>query len=266
MTGLNAGVRGAVHPTAYLHPEARVDPSAAVGPLARVEAGACLAAGVRIGSRAWVGAGVEVGEGSFIDTAAVVGSPDRGAGRVVLGRGVRVREYAVVEPGRDGPTRVGDGAFIMGRTRVGAGSRIGERVVLTHASVVGPGAELQEGAVVGGFGLVEAGVVVGRRAMVAAMSRVDRPVPPYVLVHGNPARPVGLNIVGLRRSGARPDARQALQRAFRLLFRSGVPLEQAEAELEDERRRFEELDEMLAFLRRHRRAWPWPAEKGAERR
>lgn len=247
-----------VHPTARVHAQAAVDPSVTVAPFARIEAGARLAPGVRVGARAFVGVGVEVGEESLVDTGATVGSEDPRAGSVVLGRGVRVREYAVVEAGTGEPTRIGDGAFLMGRTVVGSGCRLAERVVLTHGSVVGPGAELREGAVVGGLSCIEAGVVVGRRAMVAAMSRVDRPVPPYVLVHGTPARPVGLNVVGLRRSGADARVRRALQRAFRLAFRTQVPLERIEEELAADGEAFAEVREMLEFVRRHQQLLgPW---------
>lgn len=256
---------GAIHPRARLDPGAQVHPTATVGPLAWVAAGARLGPGVRVGPRAVVGGGVEVGEASFVDVGAVVGSPAASGGEVSvrIGRGVRVREYAVVEPGRESPTRVDDHAFVMGRSRVGAGSRVGERAVLTHAAVLGPGACLEAGAVVGGFAVIEAGVVVGRGAMVAAMSRVRRPVPPYVLVHGNPARPVGLNVVGLRRAGVPPEARAALQRAFRLLFRGGLSLEDAAQRLARERQRWPQLEELLAFLGRYGLPEA-PAGRGAE--
>lgn len=245
---------GGIHPTALVEEGARVHPDAVVGPMAWVASGAVIEAGARIGPRAVVGPGVRVGEASLVDTGAVVG---RRAGEpsaepsVQIGRGARVREYAVVEPGHTTPTCIGDFAFVMGRTRIGPGSRIGERAVVTHGSILGAEVCLEAGAVIGGLALVEPGVVVGKGAMVAAMSRVVRPVPPFVLVHGNPARPIGLNVVGLRRSGAGPDARLALQRAFRLLFRSGLSLDEAERRLTAERAEWPELDLLLAFLRRY---------------
>ncbi|WP_324667594.1 DapH/DapD/GlmU-related protein [Geochorda subterranea] len=252
-----------IHPTALVEDGAKVHPDAIVGPMAWVASGAVIGAGARIGARAVVGPGVRVGEASLVDTGAVVGHVAQPSAEpsVEIGRGAQVREYAVVEPGHTTPTWIADFAFVMGRTRIGAGSRIGERAVVTHGSIVGADACLEAGAVVGGLALVEHGVVVGQGAMVAAMSRVVRPVPPFVLVHGAPARPVGLNVVGLRRSGARPDARLALQRAFRLLFRSGLSLDEAERRLSAERAEWPELDRLLAFLRRYGSPGEAPPER-----
>ncbi|MDP6310098.1 MAG: acyl-[acyl-carrier-protein]--UDP-N-acetylglucosamine O-acyltransferase, partial [Prochlorococcaceae cyanobacterium ETNP14_MAG_4] len=66
-------------------------------------------------------------------------------------------------------------------------------------------------------------VHIGRLAMVGGMTRVDRDVPPYCLVEGQPGRVRGLNRVGLRRSGL--NTQQAgelgqLQEIWNLLFRS----------------------------------------------
>ncbi|MEW6047115.1 MAG: hypothetical protein AB1609_11630 [Bacillota bacterium] len=239
----------AIHPAAFVHPAACLEAPAEVGPFARIEAGARVGAGARIGVRAYVGPGTSMGEGCFIDVGAVLGSPAAQEQSVILGRGVRVREYAVVEAGPPGrPTRVDDEAFVMAKTWMGPGSHLGARAILTHGSVMQPGAELHEDAIVGGYCLVEAGVVIGRRAMVGALSRVDIPVPPFTLAHGNPAALYGLNVVGLRRAGVPAETRQKLQRAFRVLFRSALPLEHAEAELGADALAVPEVQELLRFV------------------
>ncbi|HBY81802.1 MAG TPA: acyl-[acyl-carrier-protein]--UDP-N-acetylglucosamine O-acyltransferase, partial [Cyanobacteria bacterium UBA11148] len=70
-------------------------------------------------------------------------------------------------------------------------------------------------------------VHIGRLAMVGGMSRIDRDVPPYMLVEGNPARVRSLNLVGLKRAGMSADQIGQLKKAFRTLYRSGHPFNQA---------------------------------------
>jgi UDP-N-acetylglucosamine acyltransferase len=73
-------------------------------------------------------------------------------------------------------------------------------------------------------------VKVGQRAFVAAGAMVEHDVPPFVIVAGDRARVRALNRVGLGRSGAAEASCAALERAFRAIFRSGIPRAQAAAE------------------------------------
>ncbi|RKH85687.1 acyl-[acyl-carrier-protein]--UDP-N-acetylglucosamine O-acyltransferase, partial [Corallococcus praedator] len=72
-------------------------------------------------------------------------------------------------------------------------------------------------------------VRVGRMAMIGGMSRIERDVPPYMLVEGNPARVRSLNLIGLKRAGVELTA---LKKAFRLLYRSGLTLNEAIAQFD----------------------------------
>jgi UDP-N-acetylglucosamine acyltransferase len=75
-------------------------------------------------------------------------------------------------------------------------------------------------------------VHIGQHAMVGGMARIDRDVPPYMLVEGNPARVRTLNLVGLKRSGMSSEDLQVLKKAFRLLYRSGLSFKEALEALE----------------------------------
>lgn len=88
--------------------------------------------------------------------------------------------------------------------------------------------------------------------MVGGMSRVIKDVPPFVIAEGNPCRVRGLNVVGLRRGGLRPDARKALKRAFRLLYRSGLNTSQALAAIRD-LPRDENVEQLVAFIEASKR-------------
>jgi UDP-N-acetylglucosamine acyltransferase len=63
--------------------------------------------------------------------------------------------------------------------------------------------------------------------MVGGMSRIERDVPPYTLVEGNPSRVRTLNRVGIDRAGLDGETQQALKSAFRLLYHQDLTLVEA---------------------------------------
>jgi UDP-N-acetylglucosamine acyltransferase len=95
-------------------------------------------------------------------------------------------------------------------------------------------------------------VRVGTMAMVSGYSKLSQDVPPYSLVDGKPARVIGPNLVGLRRSGLSQEARRGLQRAFRLIYRSGLELEGALEQVSAELGGFPEVAYLVSFLQRMR--------------
>ncbi|MFY8150051.1 MAG: acyl-[acyl-carrier-protein]--UDP-N-acetylglucosamine O-acyltransferase, partial [Prochlorococcaceae cyanobacterium] len=86
-------------------------------------------------------------------------------------------------------------------------------------------------AVIGGVLGIHQFVHIGTLAMVGGMSRIDRDVPPFMMVEGHPGRVRGLNRVGLRRSGLADHDGGAqlrqLQEVWTLLYRSDRVLAEA---------------------------------------
>jgi UDP-N-acetylglucosamine acyltransferase len=109
-------------------------------------------------------------------------------------------------------------------------------VIITNAVSLGGDVHIESQARIGGMSGVHQGVRIGRLAMVGGMSRITRDVPPYMLVEGNAARVRSLNLVGLKRAGLMDmeagTVFQSLKQAFRILYRSDLPLSEAIAKLE----------------------------------
>jgi UDP-N-acetylglucosamine acyltransferase len=60
---------------------------------------------------------------------------------------------------------------------------------------------------------------------------VGQDVPAFVMVSGRPPRPRGINTEGLKRRGFDSARIRAIREAYRLVYRRGLPLEEALAEL-----------------------------------
>jgi UDP-N-acetylglucosamine acyltransferase len=65
---------------------------------------------------------------------------------------------------------------------------------------------------------------IGTHAFTAALSGVTRDVPPYIMAVGQPAVPHSINAEGLKRRGFSAEQIRNLRHAYRILYRSDLPL------------------------------------------
>jgi UDP-N-acetylglucosamine acyltransferase len=220
-----------VHPTALVAPEARLGEGVEVGPFAVVEGDVEVGAGTRIEAHAVVRAGTRLGAGNAVHPFAVLGGAPqdkRYAGEATtleIGDDNVFREHVTVHRGTvggGGLTRIGSGGLFMVSSHVAHDVVIGDGVTLANATLLGGHGSLGDHVVTGGGVAIAPFVRVGRRAFLAGGAMVERDVPPFVIAAGDRARVRALNKVGLTRGQVPAASRQALERAFRLLFRSSI--------------------------------------------
>lgn len=249
--------------------EPRIDPSARVHPDAR------LADDVEVGAYSVIGPDVEIGPGSRIGPHAVIHGPTR------MGRDNRVFQFVSLgeEPQHRGykgePTRleIGDRntfrefcsvhrgtLFDQGETRIGNDNLMMAYVHIAHDCVLGNGITMANGAslaghvhvgdhsILGGFALVYQFVRVGTLAFLGYGSGVSHDVPAFVRCSGYPAKPHGINSVGMRRFDYGDDDVTAVKHAYRVLYRSKLRLAQARERLADEASRNAAVKVFLDFL------------------
>jgi UDP-N-acetylglucosamine acyltransferase len=253
---------GARHPTAVVDDGADVHPDASIGPYAVVGPGVRIGARTRVGAHAVIEGPTEIGPDNEIFPHAVLGTAPqdrRYAGeptRLSVGPGNRFREHVTVHRGTAqgrGETRIGAGGLFMAGCHVAHDCVIGDGVVLANGVQLAGHVEVAARAVFGGLAAVAQTVRIGEVAMVAAGARVERDVPPFHVVSGDRARIRALNRVGLDRAGIDAAAVAALERAHRMLFRSGAALADALDPTRAELGHVPEVARLLAFLHEARR-------------
>jgi UDP-N-acetylglucosamine acyltransferase len=84
--------------------------------------------------------------------------------------------------------------------------------------------------------------------MIAAGAIVLQDVPPYVTVAGYPAKPAGTNNEGLRRRGFAAGDIATVRRAYKTLYREGLPLAEAKSALAAAAANAPVLVPLVAFL------------------
>jgi len=234
-TGAVVTVTIQVHPGAFVDSKAELAPGVEVGPGAVIGPHVHIGKDTRIGAHALVTGWTRIGEQSIVGHGAVVGAPPQdlkyhGAESYVeVGDRTTLREYSTVhlasEPG--GTTRVGSDVLLMAYGHVAHDCQIGDRVVIANAVQMAGFVTIEEWAIVGGLTGIHQFVRVGAHAMVGGASRISQDVAPFVVLGGNPPRLGGVNAIGLSRRGVTPEAVNALERAYRILFRRGLAVPEA---------------------------------------
>ena len=224
----------AIHPLALVHPTAKLGRNVEVGPFSTVEAGAVVGDDCQIAARASIKSNVTLGAQNVVEEGAVVGGmpqhlhqPDR-PGRVVIGDRNVIRENVTIHCAMesDGATTIGSDCLLMVGSHVAHDCRIADHVVLTNNVMLAGHITIDERAYLGGGVAVQQHCRIGRVAMVGGMARVPQDVPPYVMIDGGTGMVVGLNRVGLRRAGYGAEQIAEMKEAYRIVYRSGLPLEE----------------------------------------
>ena len=255
-----------IHPTAIIDPGATLGEGVEVGAYAVIGPRVTLGDGCRIGAHAIVESHARIGGGTRVYSFASIGAPPqdlkyRGEETwVEIGEECTIREYATVNRGTvsgGGVTRVGNGVLLMAYCHVAHDCHVGDRVIIANAATLGGHVEVGAKAIIGGLVGVHQFVRIGSFAMVGALSGLPLDIPPYVtavVTRGQKGSGLyGLNAIGLRRNRFSEETIAELKKAYRILFRSGLPMREALARAEGDTAPLPEILHLLDFVRSSKR-------------
>lgn len=218
-----------------------------------------IADGVEIGPATVIGENVEIGEGTWIGPHVVIKGPasigknnkifqfsslgdvpqdktyQDELTKLEMGDNNVVREYCMISRGTQkggGVTRIGDNNFFMAYTHVGHDCVIGNHVVMVSFSALSGHVVVDDYANIGGYSAVHQFGRIGAYSFIARSTYIAKDVLPYVMIAGYTPAACGVNTVGLRRGGFSSDAINNIRRAYKTIFRKGLTVQQAVAELE----------------------------------
>lgn len=250
-------------PYLMIHPTAIIDPAARLG------------AGVSVGAYSIIGPQVEIGAGTSIAAHVVIEGPTRigtnnrifpfnsiGAAPqdkkyagertgLEIGNGNTIREFCTFNRGTSqdaGTTRLGDDNWIMAYVHLAHDCQVGSNTIFANNAQLAGHVHVGDHAILGGFTVVHQFVHIGAHSITAMGSILLQDLPPYVTAAGNTARAFGINSEGLKRRGFSADAIARVKGAYKTLYKSGLSLEQAKAQLTVVVAEAPELRPMLEFL------------------
>lgn len=228
--------------TARIHPEAVIGPRTRVGEFCVVEQDVAIGADCLFEPYCYVKRWTTLGDGNEISAGTVLGTDpldktftgERSYLRI--GNGNKIREHYTISRGTkpESVTTIGDGNYIMTSGHVAHNCTLGNNITVASCALVAGYVEIEDQAFISGGVVIHQYSKIGRLAMVAGNTRVNLDLPPFFMYAGHDARPVGLNAVGLKRAGFSLAQLSAIKKAYRLLYRSALPLEEALNRIETE--------------------------------
>jgi UDP-N-acetylglucosamine acyltransferase len=251
-----------IHPTAIVHSDAQIDGSVEVGPYAIIGAHVRIGRGTTVGAHTIIDGWTEIGEENQIfHMASVGGIPQdlkyRGEETWLrIGNRNIIREFTTLQPGTVtgiGETVIGEGNLFMAYCHVAHDCVVGNRVIMANGSTLAGHVVVEDFAILGGLSAVHQYVRIGESAMLSGGAMVGQDVLPYSIASGNRATSAGLNTVGLKRRGFSAELIAGIKKAYRLVIRSGLRLEEALARIRAEVPPYPEVVRMVAFAEKSER-------------
>jgi UDP-N-acetylglucosamine acyltransferase len=229
-----------IHPTAIVHPKAKLDPSVRVGPYAIIDEGVDVGPDCVIGPQVYLTGLTIIGAHNFFYAGCVIGEAPQDLKyngeptRLRIGDHNVFREHATVhrsnKPAED--TLIGSHNFLMAHSHVAHNCRLGDHVILANGALVAGHVTLDDRAFVSGNCIIHQFVRVGTLALMQGGSAISKDLPPFTVARGGNGI-CGLNTVGLRRAGLTAAERLELKQLYHVLFREGQNLRAAVASARD---------------------------------
>jgi UDP-N-acetylglucosamine acyltransferase len=245
-----------IHPTAIISPEAELADDVQVGAYAVIEGKVAIGPGSVIRPHALICGPLVMGHRNEVHAGAVLGECPQHLKyndeptSVEIGNENIFREYVTVHRGTTHSmvTRIGSNNFFMANSHIAHDCQVGSRCIFANGALLGGHCVIEDQVYISGNSAVHQFIRMGRLSLLSGTSSTTKDVPPFVMQQGFNAV-VGVNVVGLRRSGMSRAEINAVHRAFHLLFRAGqmtsVAIQQLERELPDSTA----VAELIQFIR-----------------
>jgi UDP-N-acetylglucosamine acyltransferase len=245
-----------VHPTAIIHPKARIGDNCEIGPYCVIGEHVELGPNCRLLSHVVIDGHTRLGQGNEIYPFASIGLKTQdlkwkgGLTRTQIGDYNTIRECVTIHSatGDGEATIIGSHNSILASSHIGHNVVLGNNIVISMAGIGGH-VLVEDFALIGGMTGIHQFCRIGKMAIVGGCSGIRQDVAPFMLVEGDPGKTRTINKVGMERNGVSAEAQSALKQAHRILFREGLTTPNALARIEQEVPPLPEVQYLVQFVR-----------------
>lgn len=225
-----------IHASAIIDPSAELGDGVSVGPFSIIGPDVTIGDRTSIASHVVIKQSTRIGaENKILQFSSIGEDPQdkKYAGEptwLEIGDRNVIREYVTLNRGTvqdESLTRIGNDNLLMAYTHVAHDCQIGNNVIMANAASLGGHVQVDDWAILGGFSIVHQFCHIGAHCFTGMGSVISKDVPPYIIIGGHPAKPHGINKEGLKRRGFDDEQLREILNAYKLLYKSGLPLEQA---------------------------------------
>ena len=222
-----------IHPTAIIDSKANIHDSVEVGPYCIIEGDVTIKKNTKLASHVVIQGRTEIGENCTISPFASLGGPPQDISytdeetMLIIGDNNVIKEYVTMNRGTKkggGVTLVGNNNFIMAYVHIAHDCQVRNHAIMANCATLAGHVEIADSVHFAGLCAVHQFCRIGKLAFVSGLTGVPKDVPPFLIAAGSRAKLYGLNVVGLERHGFPKEEISKLKKAYRILFRSALPL------------------------------------------
>jgi UDP-N-acetylglucosamine acyltransferase len=249
--------------TAIISANALLSPDVVVGAYAVIGPNVTIGSGCVVGAFTRIEGPTAIGErNNFYGHASIGGPPQdlkyKGEHtELAIGNDNVFREFVTINRGTTGgggKTTIGNENFFMAYSHVAHDCHVGSNTIFANNATLAGHVEISDYATIGAFSAVHQFCRVGEHAFVGGGSMITQDVMPYAkTVASRDNRSYGINTIGLERKGFSKETVAALQRAYRILIRSKLRVDEALQKIEEELGLFPEARYLVEFVRESKR-------------
>ncbi len=252
-----------IHPTAIISDHAKLAADVKVGAYSIIEEDVSIDSGTEIKSHVTIAKHTDIGKNNRIFQYASIGEEPQDkkyhneATRTLIGDNNTIREYVTINRGTDddnGITRIGNDNWIMAYVHIAHDCVLGDNITIANGSTLAGHVHIDDFVILGGFTKLHQFCRIGAHAFTAMGTGFQKDLPPYVMAHGNPAKPRAINTEGLKRRGFSVEAIKAIRSAFKLLYKSDLRLEEALIEMQRLANQESAVQIMIDFIKASNRS------------
>lgn len=246
-----------ISPLAYVDPAAKLGNNVEVRPFAYIEKDVIIGDNCTIMPHASILAGTTMGSGNIVYQNAVIGATPQDfhykegdPTHVVIGNDNRIRENVVIAGStyEGHATTIGSGNFLMDQVHICHDVTIHDHCVIGIGVSIAGECEIENCAILSSGAIVQQHVRVGRYSLMQSGCRVQKDVPPYIVLGGNPASYHGVNAVVLKHIGTSERILRHIANTYRIIYTGNFSLEDAVIKIPEQIPMSDEIDNILQFI------------------
>ena len=245
-----------ISPLAHIHPGAKIGENCTIEPFVYIEDNVVIGDNCHIMAHASILNGTRMGNNNKIYHGAVIAATPQDLKFVgeettaEIGDNNMIRENVTISRGTasKGTTKVGSNNLLMENSHIGHDSVVGSGCIIGNSTKIAGEVTIHDCAILSACVLVHQFSHIGSYVMIQGGSRINKDVPPYIIVGREPARYSGLNIIGLRRRGFSNEAIKSVHEAYRQIYESGTIVSTALARIKESCNITPEVENVLNFI------------------
>jgi len=245
-----------------VHPKAQIAEGVSIGPYSVIGEQVSIGKDTKIASHVLIEGWTTIGERNQLHSFSCIGTPPQDVGYkneetyLIIGDDNVIREFATVHRATtkaDRKTEIGNRNYLMAYSHVAHDCKLGNSIIMANSAGLAGHITIEDYAILGGIVGVHQHVRIGAYAMIGGQSAIVQDIPPYVSAAGNRAQLYGLNTIGLKRKGFSDEVINDLKKAYKIIFRSGMTIEDAIRKVVDAYPDSKEVNYFVDFMRHSKR-------------